>query len=69
MAPEVKNLPLNAGDIKRHIRLRFDPSVGMIPQRRKWQPTTVFLPEEFHGQRSPANYNSWVTESDMTEAT
>ena len=22
----------------------------MIPWRRKWQPTPVFLPEEFHGQ-------------------
>ena len=23
---------------------------GSIPWRRKWQPTPVFLPEEFHGQ-------------------
>ena len=26
---------------KRH---RFNPWVGKIPQRRKWQPTPVFLP-------------------------
>ena len=26
--------------------------VGKIPWRRKWQPTLVFLPREFHGQRS-----------------
>uniref|UniRef100_A0AAF6ZFL5 RasGEF domain family member 1B n=1 Tax=Bos taurus TaxID=9913 RepID=A0AAF6ZFL5_BOVIN len=26
--------------------------VGKIPWRRKWQPTPVFLPGEFHGQRS-----------------
>ena len=26
--------------------------VGKIPWRRKWQPTLVFLPGEFHGQRS-----------------
>ena len=25
-------------------RHRFDPWVGKIPQRRKWQPTSVFLP-------------------------
>ena len=24
----------------------------MIPWRKKWQPTPVFLPGEFHGQRS-----------------
>ena len=29
------------------------PSLGQEdPQRRKWQPNPVFLPEEFHGQRS-----------------
>ena len=30
----------------------FDPWVRKIPWRRKWQPTLVFLPGEFHGQRS-----------------
>ena len=45
----VKNLPANAGD-----RHRFDPWVGKIPWRRAWQPTLVFLPREFHGQRSLA---------------
>ena len=33
-------------------RPRFDPWVGKIPWRREWQPTPVFLPGEFHGQRS-----------------
>ena len=28
----------------------FDPWVGKIPWRRKWQPTPVFLPGESHGQ-------------------
>ena len=28
------------------------PWVGMIPWRRKWQPSSVFLPGESHGQRS-----------------
>ena len=35
------------------------------PQRRKWQPTPVFLPEKFQGQRSLVGWK----ESDMTEAT
>ena len=38
---------------------KLDPWVGMIPWRRKWQPTPVFLPGEFHGQRNLAGYNSW----------
>ena len=33
-------------------RPRFDPWVWKTPWRRKWQPTLVFLPGEFHGQRS-----------------
>ena len=40
-------------------RSRFDPWVRKIPWRRKWQPTPVFLPGKFHGQRSPAGYNPW----------
>ena len=30
----------------------FNPWVGKIPWRRKWQPTPAFLPGESHGQRS-----------------
>ena len=42
--------------------------VRKIPWRRKWQPTPVFLPGEFHGQRSLADYSPWVPkESDTTE--
>ena len=37
----------------------FDPWVGKIPGRRKWQPTPVFLPEKSHGQRSPVGYSPW----------
>ena len=33
-------------------RCRFDPWIGKILCRRKWQPTPVFLPGESHGQRS-----------------
>ena len=39
-------------------RPRFNPRVGKIPWRRKWQPAPVFLPGKFHGQRSLAGYSS-----------
>ena len=47
----------------------FDPWIGKIPWRRKWQPTLVFLPGESHGWRSLVGYISpWGRkESDMTE--
>ena len=46
-------------------RCRFNPSVGIIPQRRKWQPTPVFLPRKSHGQRSLAVHGV-TKELDMT---
>ena len=39
-------------------RCSFDPWVRKIPWRRGWQPTTVFLPEKSHGQRSLSGYSS-----------
>ena len=41
---------------KRCKRCGFDPWVGKIPWRREWQPITVFLPGESHGQRSLVVY-------------
>ena len=40
-------------------RRSFDPWVGKILWRRKWQPTPVFLPEKSHGQRSLVGYGPW----------
>ena len=38
--------------------------------RREWQPTPVFLPGEYHEQRSLAGYSPWGhKESDTTEVT
>ena len=37
----------------------FDPWVGKIPWRRKWQSTPVFLSAKFHGQKSLVGYNPW----------
>ena len=46
----------------------FDPWVGKIPWRRECLPTPVFLPGEFHGQRSLAGYSlRGGKESDTTE--
>ena len=46
---------------------RFNPWGGKIPWRREWLPTPVFLPEEFHGQRSLSGYCPWTCkELDMT---
>ena len=40
----------------------------MIPWKRAWPPTLVFLPREFHGQGSLAGYSPWGhKDSDMTE--
>ena len=40
-----------------HRRGRFDPWVGKIPWRRKWQPIPVFLPGKSQGQRSLEGYS------------
>ena len=48
-------------------RLGFNPWVEKIPWRRTWQPTSVFLPGESHGQRSLVGYSPWGhRQSDMT---
>ena len=46
----------------------FDPWVGKVPWRRKWQPTPVFMPGESHGPRSLLGYSPWGRkELDTTE--
>ena len=48
---------------------RTDLWVRMIPWRREWQPTPVFLPGESHGQRSLAGYSpQGHKELDTTES-
>ena len=37
----------------------FSPWIGKIPWRKKWVPTPVFLPGEFHGQRSLTGNSLW----------
>ena len=58
----VKNPPANAG------YWGFDPQVGKIPWRSKWQPTAVFLPGKSHGERSLLGYSPFACkELDMSE--
>ena len=54
--------------------LKFPSHLGhyrsLSPWSRAWQPTPVFLPGEFLGQKSLAGYSSQGhKESDTTEAT
>ena len=44
---------------RRYQRLGFVPWVRKIPWRRRWQPSPVFLPGEFHGQKILAGYSPW----------
>ena len=67
MAQMVKNLPAVQ---ETHVPSlgQEDPQVGKIPWRREWKSTPIFLPGEFHGQRSLAGYRPWgCKESDTTE--
>ena len=62
VAQMVKNLPAT-----------WKTWVRKTPWRRKWPPTPVFLPGEFHGQRSLAGYSpqcfrlghDWVTNNNI----
>ena len=47
----------SACQYRRHKRCRFNPWVRKIPWNKKWQPTPVFLPGKFHGQRGLVGYN------------
>ena len=71
VAQRVKCLPPMQKTRVRSLQCRrpgFDPWVGKIPWRRKWQPTSVLLPGKFHGLRSLIGYSLWgCKESDMTE--
>ena len=50
---EGKESAFNSGD------LGFNLWVRKIPWRSEWLLTPLFLPGEFHGQRSLAGYSPW----------
>ena len=61
MVQTVKNPPANAGDPG------SIPGSGKSLWRKKWQPTSIFLPGKCHGQRSLAGYSPLgCKESDTT---
>ena len=60
LALVVKNLPASSRRCKRH---GFDPWVGKMHWRRKWQPTPVFLSGKSRGQRSLASCSLWGPKS------
>ena len=67
VAPVVKNLPANSGDLRDRDSV---PGLGRSPGAGQWQPTPVLLPGESHGQRSLLGYSPWGRkESDTTEVT
>ena len=58
----VKNQPDKARDVG------SIPGWGKVPWRRKWQPTSVFLPGQSHRRRSLASHSpQGCKESDVTE--
>ena len=67
------NISSSCASLEREIQDRTDckfKSNIHLFWRRKWQPTSVFLPGESHAQRSLAGCSLWgCTESDTTEVT
>ena len=68
----LRNLPSGGSDGKESACKAGEPvsvpGLEKIPWKREWLPMSVFLPGEFHGQRSPVAYSSWGhKELDRTE--
>ena len=61
-ASEIEDFP-SSSVIKKSTRQcrrwGFNPWVGKVPWRSKWQPTPVFLPGEYQRQRNLAGYSPW----------
>ena len=55
----------NTGDAETQTH-ELDPWVKKIPWKRKWQTTPVFLPGEFHGQRSLGRLQSMGSQKSRT---
>ena len=52
----VKNLSADTGDTG---DMGLIPGSGRSPKRKKWQPTSVFLPGKSCGQGSLEGYSPW----------
>ena len=60
VAQTVKNLPAMQ-------ETWFDSWAGKTPWRREWQPIPVFLPGEYHGQRSLVGYSPWGSQNTTSD--
>ena len=61
-------LAVYLSSLEKHSNPLLILKLGCLHGGRKWQPTPIFLPGEFHGQRSLAGYSPWDRiESDMTK--
>ena len=56
---QIRSDQISRSVVSDSLRPRFNSWVGMIPWRRKWQPTPVFMPGESHGQWSLEGYRPW----------
>ena len=62
----IQNMYLPTMQVMQKMTVQF--WVEKIPWWRAWQPTPVFLPGEFHGQRNLVGYSPWDhKESDKAE--
>ena len=62
ISPNIQQGFPGGSDARVHLQCRrpgFNPFIGKVSWRRKWQPTPVFLPGESHGQRSLVGYSAW----------
>ena len=67
---KASNLNEGLGSVVKNLPANVDPWFRNIPWRMEWQPTPVFLPGKFHGQRSLVDCSPGVCkELDTTEHT
>ena len=71
IADPLRQLGFPGGSVVKSPPVKQETQVRPLDQedlwRRKWQPIPVFLPGEFHGQRSLVGYSPWSRkESDKT---
>ena len=52
----VKNWPASLGDAR---DMGLITGLGRFPWNIKWQPNSVFLPQNVHGQKSLESYSLW----------
>ena len=57
----------SACQYRRHRRHGFDPWVGKIPLRRKWQPTPLFLPGKVPWTEKPGGLQSMMLQQSWTQ--